>query len=94
MSEDRIRKQMDKLGNTEFEWDELDIQMGEQIFLPVKTLNELRREAIALLEQELCTPTDVLPLILLLATADMGGYKFQPFNPCILRNCRSGITFI
>ena len=32
MSEDRIRKQMDKLGNTEFEWDELDIQMGEQIF--------------------------------------------------------------
>lgn len=47
MSEDRIRKQMDKLGNTEFEWDELDIQMGEQIFLPVKTLNELRREAIA-----------------------------------------------
>ena len=37
MSEDRIRKQMDKLGNTEFEWDELDIQMGEQIFLPVKT---------------------------------------------------------
>ncbi len=36
MSEDRIRKQMDKLGNTEFEWDELDIQMGEQIFLPVK----------------------------------------------------------
>lgn len=59
MSEDRIRKQMDKLGNTEFEWDELDIQMGEQIFLPVKTLNELRREAIALLEQELCAPTDV-----------------------------------
>ena len=30
--------------------------MGEQIFLPVKTLNELRREAIALLEQELCAP--------------------------------------
>lgn len=56
MSEDRIRKQMDKLGNTEFEWDELDIQMGEQIFLPLKTLNELRREAIALLEQELCAP--------------------------------------
>ncbi|MDE8682605.1 DUF3656 domain-containing protein, partial [Blautia schinkii] len=28
MSEDRIRKQIDKLGNTEFEWDELDIQMG------------------------------------------------------------------
>ena len=66
MSEDRIRKQMDKLGNTEFEWDELDIQMGEQIFLPVKTLNELRREAIALLEQELCAPYRRSALILLL----------------------------
>lgn len=66
MSEDRIRKQMDKLGNTEFEWDELDIQMGEQIFLPVKTLNELRREAIALLNRNYVHPTDVLPLILLL----------------------------
>ena len=54
MSEERIRKQMDKLGNTEFEWANLDIQMGDHIFIPVKTLNELRREAIAQLAQELC----------------------------------------
>lgn len=56
MSEERIRKQMDKLGNTEFVWDNLDIQMGEHIFVPVKILNELRREAIAQLEHELCSP--------------------------------------
>lgn len=57
MSEDRIRKQMNRLGNTEFEWKELDIQMGEQIFVPVKALNELRRNAILQLEEELCRPT-------------------------------------
>ena len=56
MAEERIRKQMDRLGNTEFEWDSLDIQMGERIFIPVKILNELRREAINQLEKELCKP--------------------------------------
>lgn len=56
MSEERIRKQMEKLGNTEFEWEELDIQMDGNIFVPVKLLNELRRNALAELEEELCAP--------------------------------------
>lgn len=56
MSEERIRKQMEKLGNTEFEWEELDIQMDGNIFAPVKLLNELRRNALAELEEELCVP--------------------------------------
>lgn len=56
MSEERILKQMDKLGNTEFQWDSLDIQMGEHIFIPVKTLNELRRNAVQQLEEALCAP--------------------------------------
>ena len=54
MSEERIRKQMDRLGTTEFEWKDLDIQMDEHIFVPVKVLNELRRDAIAQLENEIC----------------------------------------
>ena len=56
MSEERIRKQMDKLGNTEFEWETLDIQMNGNIFVPVKLLNELRRNALTALEEELCAP--------------------------------------
>ena len=56
MTEDRIRKQMDKLGNTEFEWDDLDIQMDDHIFIPVRILNELRRSAVEQLENELCNP--------------------------------------
>lgn len=54
MSEERIRKQMNRLGTTEFEWKDLDIQMDEHIFVPVKVLNELRRDAIAQLENEIC----------------------------------------
>mgnify|MGYP004462434301 FL=1 len=54
MSEERIRKQMNRLGTTEFEWKDLDIQMDEHIFVPVKVLNELRRDAITQLENEIC----------------------------------------
>ena len=43
---------MEKLGNTEFVWDSLDIQSDGNIFVPVKVLNELRRTALAQLEQE------------------------------------------
>ena len=53
MDQERIRQQMEKLGNTEFQWDSLDIQMGERIFVPVRLLNELRREALAALTEEL-----------------------------------------
>ena len=52
MEEARIRRQMEKLGNTEFVWDSLDIQSDGNIFVPVKVLNELRRTALAQLEQE------------------------------------------
>ena len=51
MEETRIRQQMEKLGNTEFVWDSLDIQSDGNIFVPVKVLNELRRTALAQLEQ-------------------------------------------
>ncbi len=36
--------QMEKLGNTEFEWENLEIQMDENIFVPMKMLNEAREE--------------------------------------------------
>lgn len=53
MEESRIRQQMEKLGNTEFVWEELDIQMGDKIFIPIKMLNELRRTALSQLEKKI-----------------------------------------
>lgn len=53
MEEARIRQQMEKIGNTEYEWENLDIQMDEHIFVPVRLLNDLRREALKELEKEL-----------------------------------------
>lgn len=56
LTEERVRVQMEKLGNTPFEWERLDIQMDENIFIPMKTLNETRRQALEALEQELTKP--------------------------------------
>mgnify|MGYP002796323673 CR=1 FL=1 len=56
LTEERIRSQMEKLGNTEYEWENLDIQMDENIFIPMKMLNEARREALESLENELLKP--------------------------------------
>ena len=51
MDETRIRQQMEKLGNTPYAWEKLEIEMEKGIFVPVKVLNEVRREALALLEE-------------------------------------------
>ena len=56
LTEERVRVQMEKLGNTPFDWERLDIQMDENIFIPMKTLNETRRQALEVLEQELTKP--------------------------------------
>ncbi len=56
LTEERVRVQMEKLGNTPFEWENLEIQMDENIFIPMKTLNETRRQALESLEQELIKP--------------------------------------
>lgn len=49
----RVEKQMRKTGNTEFVFDRLDIEMTGDIFLPMQALNELRREAIEELTQQI-----------------------------------------
>ena len=53
MEEERIRQQMEKLGNTEFQWEKLDIEINGRIFVPVKVLNEVRRDALAQLRETL-----------------------------------------
>lgn len=54
MDMERISAQMEKIKDTEFEWGKLEIQMDENIFIPVKVLNEVRREALEKLAEKLC----------------------------------------
>ena len=54
MSRERIEKQLRKTGNTEFEFSFLKAEIGEKVFLPMQSLNELRREALETLEKVTC----------------------------------------
>ena len=54
MSRERIEKQLRKTGNTEFEFSFLKAEIGEEVFLPMQSLNELRREALETLEKVIC----------------------------------------
>lgn len=69
----RIEKQMRKTGNTEFEFTSLDVQLQDDLFMPMQALNELRRKGIEALQnmilqrhrrdikQALQTATDRMP---------------------------------
>ncbi|MCQ2501497.1 MAG: DUF3656 domain-containing protein, partial [Lachnospiraceae bacterium] len=51
ISRERVAAQMNKTGNAAFRFDSLEIDMDEDLFLPMQLLNELRREGMEELEQ-------------------------------------------
>lgn len=53
MTKEDIQKQLLKLGNTIFECCSLQIDLGPDVFIPNKTLNELRRNVLWLMENEI-----------------------------------------
>ncbi|MFR5407897.1 MAG: peptidase U32 family protein, partial [Blautia faecis] len=53
VTEERVRQQMDKLGNTSFIWEKLEIYMEDSVFVPMKTLNEARHQALENLKEKL-----------------------------------------
>lgn len=53
LSEARVRQQLTKTGNTPFNFARLSITIDDDIFVPMTVLNELRREALKQLEEQL-----------------------------------------
>ena len=53
LKEADIRRQLEKTGGTPFVFEELEIVLDDHLFMPVSRMNQLRREALAVLEQKL-----------------------------------------
>jgi putative protease len=51
MTEEKVRKQLDKTGNTPFYFENLEIQLNGNVFLPVQSLNDLRRRGLEEIER-------------------------------------------
>lgn len=53
LSIERIEKQMRKTGESDFEFESLDVSAEDNIFLPMKSINELRRTAMESLKESI-----------------------------------------
>lgn len=53
ISEERIKEQLSKTGNTPFEMKDIQVIMDKDIIVPISALNNVRRNAIQSLEREL-----------------------------------------
>ena len=53
LTEDDIRKQMEKTGGTVFEWEELTVDTDGESFVPMGALNEMRRTVLTALQKEI-----------------------------------------
>ncbi len=56
ISKEDVRRQIEKLGDTPFVLEQLDIELSSNVFFPVGRLNELRRAAVSALEKEILRP--------------------------------------
>ena len=52
ISFERIKEQLNKLGNTIYEFDELNIKGDTNIFIPIKELNDLKNQFVNLLNEK------------------------------------------
>jgi len=54
VTEEMLRKRLQKTGNSEFEFKQLTVEMGEELFIPLQQVGELRREGLAKLRSAIC----------------------------------------
>ncbi len=52
LTENEIREQIDRLGNTPYHFTELELDLDDNLFIPISKVNQLRREAINQLNQK------------------------------------------
>ena len=53
LTPEKAKKQMEKTGNTPFLFEKLEVQVEEGLFLPLQSLNELRREGLERLTEKI-----------------------------------------
>ena len=50
---DKVKEQLSKLGNTNYILNSISIEMEENLFIPIKILNQMRRDAVNLLDSSI-----------------------------------------
>ena len=53
ISEERVKEQLSKTGNTIFEFSNIEVELDDDIIVPISSINELRRDSLEKLKNEL-----------------------------------------
>lgn len=77
ISEENIDKQLRKLGDTPFEAEEINVILGDQVFYPLKQINEMRRQACSELKAKLLAPTKRTKPVITAESKESTGSKMQ-----------------
>lgn len=56
MSAERLERQLRKTGGTEFLFEKIDVRIDGDVFLPIQAVNELRRDGLKALREQILTP--------------------------------------
>lgn len=80
LSKEAVRKQICKTGNSFFLFEELYIEMDDTVFMPVKQLNELRREALTKLKEAIVHPYNRTKIIMEKSTDTLNHDGTEPVS--------------
>ncbi|MCI5621507.1 MAG: U32 family peptidase [Lachnospiraceae bacterium] len=56
LTEEKLVEKLEKTGNTPFAFEQLQVELEPDVFLPVNQINQLRRDALEQLEQKILAP--------------------------------------
>ncbi len=90
MSEEEVLKRIRKTGNTPFVFEHVEIQMEDDLFLPVASLNHLRKEALELLQEKRLEPYKRAALPEAVRFRRMPDTKAKP-SLIVSTECREGL---
>lgn len=82
MDEERIKKQMCKTGNTPFVFESLEVIMHDELFVPLQSLNELRRVGLEKLEKTILEKYRRIPKVVN-EKEECSGESISTFKPVI-----------
>ncbi len=83
MEKERILRQIQKTGSSDFYFEKLNIEMDDDIFIPIQQLNSLRRTAFEQMREKLMRKSEreTIPAVISRETVDCAGKNHENIVP-------------
>ncbi len=83
LTEERIRTQIGKTGSTPYELGMLNIRLQDNVSLPIKEINDVRRRALEILTDSICFPLRDISIKPFYVNSTSRGISESKLNACV-----------